>query len=77
LPPSATTFESDDLDEATDAIFCNLEVYINLIDWSGRAIRADKKGSIVKLMAPLLTQIQVNPETFIDTIESYESHFKR
>ncbi|MGY0216001.1 transposase [Endozoicomonadaceae bacterium StTr2] len=42
--------------------------YFDLVDWSGRAVRLDKRGSIASNMPPILAQLGINPEEWIKTM---------
>jgi len=49
--------------------------YCALIDWTGRAIREDKKGFIPEHVAPLVQQLGVRPDRWLDTVRYFESRF--
>ncbi len=38
----------------------SLHDYFELIDWTGRAIREDKKGAIPSHISPILNRLEVN-----------------
>jgi len=51
------------------------EAYCALLDWTGRAIREDKKGAIPKEVAPLVQSLGLKPEHWVDTVRHFESRF--
>jgi hypothetical protein len=51
------------------------EQYFDLVDRSGREIRAGKKGFIDPDLAPILLRIGAKPESWIDTITKFGEKF--
>ncbi|MEO0442302.1 MAG: alpha-amylase family glycosyl hydrolase [Pseudomonadota bacterium] len=49
--------------------------YLALIDWTGRAIRDDKRGYIPDHIQPLLQQLGIKSDHWLDTVKYFESHF--
>ena len=49
--------------------------YLTLVDWTGRALRHDKKGRIPEPLAPTLERLNINPTYWLDTVEQFESRF--
>jgi putative transposase len=52
-----------------------LEDYIELIDWTGRAIRDDKKGAIPGHIAPILERLQLNDREWLSNVTHFGSRF--
>jgi REP element-mobilizing transposase RayT len=50
-----------------------LEQYLQLLDWTGRQIRQGKSGSIPTELAPILTRLQIVPESWTEMV----THFGR
>jgi len=50
--------------------------YFNLVDQSGRLLRADKPGAIDPQLAPILLRIGANPQAWIDTISRFGPKFR-
>jgi REP element-mobilizing transposase RayT len=50
--------------------------YIDLVDRSGRLLKADKRGAIDPDLAPILLRIGANPQTWQDTISRFGSGFR-
>ena len=54
----------------------NLIDYIELVDWTGRAIRNDKRGSISEIIPPILQRLDISPEHWIELSTNFESRFR-
>jgi putative transposase len=50
--------------------------YFDLVDQSGRALRAGKRGAINPNLAPILVRIGARPEAWIDTVSHFGSKFR-
>ena len=48
-----------------------LKDYLELVDWTGRAIRSDKSGSIPVNLEPILQRLQLQPTAWM----AQQSHF--
>ena len=46
-----------------------LHDYLELVDWSGRAVRVDKKGSILEATPPILVRLEIDPDEWLKTHE--------
>jgi putative transposase len=49
--------------------------YLELVDWTGRAIREDKRGFIPADVPPILTRLGVEVENWIETVRHFRRHF--
>ena len=49
--------------------------YIELVDWTGRAIRDDKRGSIPANLPPILQRLNVDPEQWLKAASGIEKRF--
>ncbi|MGH8372328.1 MAG: transposase, partial [Gammaproteobacteria bacterium] len=54
---------------------CGLQDYLELVDWSGRAIRTDKRGVIPDHLPPILTRLSINPEIYLRYMTRQENGF--
>ena len=45
-----------------------LHDYIELVDYTGRAIRDDKRGFIVQSTPPILQRLGINPDAWLETM---------
>jgi hypothetical protein len=48
--------------------------YIELLDWSGRAIVRGKRGSIPETLPPILERLKVNPERYVRFVRNAGKH---
>ena len=55
----------------------SLEKYLELLDWTGRQIRSDKRGAIPDSLAPILDRLQIAQEQWLDAITSFDQWFGR
>ena len=54
----------------------NLLDYIELVDWTGRQIREDKRGSIDTNTPPLLQRLNISPQHWLELSTHFEDRFK-
>ena len=50
--------------------------YLELVDWTGRIIREDKKGHIAKDIPPILQRLTIDPQHWHYLTTQFESPFK-
>jgi len=50
--------------------------YLELVDWSGRIIREDKRGAIPEQLPPIMDRLKVDPKHWLYLTQNYESSFK-
>ena len=55
----------------------SLDDYLRLLDWTGRQVREDKRGSIPADLTPILERLGIVPEEFMDTVEEFSGRFPR
>lgn len=53
-----------------------LEDYLELVDWTGRILREDKRGSIPDYYPPILERMQIDPKHWLYMADGFESRFK-
>jgi hypothetical protein len=53
------------------------EEYFQLVDWTGRTLRDDKRGAIPAHLAPILQRLKIKEENWINGIQHYGSYFYR
>ena len=66
---------SDSLKRPATAIAFPLDDYIALVDWTGRAIRADKRGSIPKQLAPVFERLNMSSEDWLSAVKNASHHY--
>jgi putative transposase len=49
--------------------------YLELVDWTGRAIREDKRGHIPADVPPILSRLGLEAESWIETVRYFRCHF--
>ena len=54
----------------------NLIDYIELVDWTGRIIRDDKRGSIRGTTPPILKRLDISTDHWLELSTKFESRFK-
>lgn len=54
----------------------NLTDYIELVDWTGRIIRDDKRGAINANTPPILQRLDISTVHWIELSTKFESRFK-
>jgi len=55
----------------------DLEDYLRLLDWTGRELRGDKRGSIPADLEPILDRLQIRASSWLSTIDEFAQRFKR
>ena len=54
----------------------NLIDYIELLDWTGRIIRDDKRGAIHGATPPILKRLNISTDHWLELSTKFESRFK-
>lgn len=55
----------------------SLNRYLELLDWTGRAIRTDKTGAIPAELAPILERLRIRSESWVELVENFDQWFGR
>ena len=50
--------------------------YLELVDWTGRILREDKRGAINHALPPILDRLQIDPKHWLYLSKHFESKFK-
>ena len=50
--------------------------YLELVDWTGRVIRENKRGSISNDLPPILERLDIDPKHWLYMAQHFESKFK-
>jgi hypothetical protein len=53
-----------------------LQDYLELVDWSGRILREDKRGAILSHIPPLLQRLDIDAKHWVYLTRNFESPFK-
>lgn len=67
--------QGHDLQEGEKALPFSLEDYMTLMDWTGRAIRQDKRGSIPETAPPILSRLGLSIENWLKFVPAVEQNF--
>ena len=75
---SLMVFEDQPQNHTRPGIPCSFPAYLALVDWTGRIIRGDKRGSINKSLPPILDRLQISAHQWrINTTQFESIHPKR
>ena len=55
----------------------SLRDYLELLDWTGRALRSGKSGSIPQHLAPILSRLGLDCHAWCDLVSKFGKVFKR
>jgi hypothetical protein len=58
------------------AVACTVSDYIELVDWTGRIIRQDKRGAIADDLPPILLRLEFSSEQWVELTTRFEHRFK-
>jgi len=53
----------------------HLADYLDLVNWTGRAVRDDKRGAIASDLPPILDRLGIKPEAWLQLSTEFETHF--
>ena len=51
--------------------------YLQLLDWTGRQVREDKRGAIPQGLAPILERLQMSSENWLKLVHDFRRKFRR
>jgi len=52
-----------------------LRDYLELVDWTGRALRDDKRGAIAQSTPPILERLKIDPQYWLVVANEFEGRF--
>ena len=64
-------------DQLDTGIPFHIADYLRLVDWTGRAIRDDKRGAIPVQLAPILRRLGLDEQGWVDNVEHFGRCFHR
>jgi len=70
-------FIGDEHKDQPEGIAFSFSDYLELVDWTGRAIRDDKTGAISDNLPPILTRLGIEQQGWLDMINHYDQRFFR
>jgi hypothetical protein len=64
---------------ASDQGFLPIQVehYFTLLDWTGRELRADRRGAIPDHLAPIMERLGLNQSNWVETLRGFGRLFKQ
>jgi REP element-mobilizing transposase RayT len=71
-------FEASEANQSQQGILFAFRDYLELVDWTGRIIRNDKRGFIGNVLPPILSRLQISSEQWHLNTTQFESlHARR
>tara|TARA_R110000868_G_scaffold375626_1_gene640199 strand:- start:20242 stop:21147 length:906 start_codon:yes stop_codon:yes gene_type:complete len=75
-PKTLAKFIGNHREPLPQGIPFHLKDYIELVDWTGRIIRSDKRGAINQQLPPILERLAIEPQQWLTLSTQFESRFK-
>ena len=75
-PKSLLPFAGNLRQPMPKGLIFNLIDYIELVDWTGRVIRDDKRRAIPESALPILTRLNISTDHWIELSTNFEQRFK-
>ncbi len=76
-PVRLVDFIGDERNNPPEGLAFSFLDYLELVDWTGRAVRDDKPGAISDSLPPVLSRLGIEQQLWLDTITHYEQRFFR
>ena len=76
-PSQLMTFAYPDTSNKQTSLPFNLIDYLELVDWTGRIIREDKRGHIKQTTPPILERLEVNNKDWLLASNQFENIFNK
>jgi REP element-mobilizing transposase RayT len=74
--PLLLPFAGNPRQEMPKGLPFRLTDYLELVDWTGRLLRDDKRGAIPNHLPPILERLQIDPNHWLYMAKHFESKFK-
>ena len=75
-PTELMPFAGNPREPMPEGLPFKLEDYLELVDWTGRHLREDKRGAIAANLPPILDRLGMQPKHFLYMSRHFESRFK-
>jgi len=75
-PGTLLPFVGNPREEIPKGLPFRLADYLELVDWTGRIMRDDKRGAIAENLPPILERLQIDPRYWLYMAQHFESRFK-
>ena len=69
-------FAGNPRQDSPDGLPFRLTDYLELVDWTGRVLREDKRGSIYNKLPPILQRLNIESKHWLYMTQNFESQFK-
>ena len=76
-PPSLVPFVGNPRDDLPTGLPFKLQDYLELLDWTGRSLREDKRGAIAANTPPILARLHIDPQAWHTLARTFETQFKQ
>jgi hypothetical protein len=76
-PPGSDRGDSSRRASEKGFLSISLRAYLELLDWTGREIRGDKRGVIPGHLEPILTRLGLDSARWCDLVRKFSRYFKR
>jgi hypothetical protein len=63
--------------EAKTGITFGFKDYLTLVDWTGRAIRDDKRGNIPNQLSTILERFSIEPDIWLQNSSGFEARYRQ
>ena len=74
-PKTLFPFTGYENQQRTEGLPFRLQDYLVLLDWTGRIIRQDKRGSIDAKTPDILTRLELDPDSWLNSCQCFEARF--
>jgi len=74
-PPELYPFVGGTREGGPEGLPFNLADYLDLVNWTGRAVREDKRGAIAEDLPPILQRIGITPAAWLELAQDFETTF--
>lgn len=75
-PSQLLPFVGNPREDTPKGLPFRLTDYLELVDWTGRIIREDKRGAIPDHLPPILERLDIDPKHWLYMTQHFESKFK-
>ena len=75
-PSTLMPFVGNPREPMPEGLPFHLKDYLELLDWTGRVIRSDKRGAIDNTLPPILDRLAIAPNEWLILTTRFESKFK-
>jgi hypothetical protein len=75
-PPDLLPFAGNPREEMPKGLPFQLSDYLELVEWTGRQLRDDKRGAIQGSLPPILERLQMERKSWLHMATHFENRFK-